>query len=222
MRPFLGKPTTYTGYRIRYDNDDLGRAIGLMLEADGCGRAYEFDLVNLTRQWLGNKSTGIYERWLDAYGRRDLDGMRSAADSMLELIDDMDALTGTQSFFLAGKWISDARAWGSDRMDGSYGYFERNARNILTTWSDAGMTLNDYAIREWNGILGTYSRHRWESFFTAAEEGVRSGSDAWYERWLPQVKAFERAWGENLQGSFASEPSGDPIQTATDLYVKWL
>lgn len=222
MRPFLGKPTTYTGYRIRYDNDDLGRAIGLMLEADGCGRAYEFDLVNLTRQWLGNKSTGIYERWLDAYGRRDLDGMRSAADSMLELIDDMDALTGTQSFFLAGKWISDARAWGSDRMDGSYGYFERNARNILTTWSDAGMTLNDYAIREWNGILGTYSRHRWESFFTAAEEGVRSGSDAWYERWLPQVKAFECAWGEDLQGSFASEPSGDPIQTATDLYVKWL
>ncbi|MBP5721793.1 MAG: alpha-N-acetylglucosaminidase C-terminal domain-containing protein, partial [Bacteroidales bacterium] len=219
MRPFIGRQTTHNYYKYSYSNDDLGRAIGLMLEADGCGRAYEFDLVNLTRQWLGNKSAGIYQRWLAAYESKDLEGMQSEAESMLELIDDMDALTATQSFFLVGKWIADARAWGADEAEAAY--FERNARNLITTWSDADMTLNDYAIREWNGILGSYSRHRWESFFTAAEEGVRSGGDGWYERWLPHVKAFERAWGEELRGEFPSEPSGDPIQTACDLYAKW-
>ena len=139
---------------------------------------------------------------------------------MLELIDDMDALAATQNFFLAGKWIADARSWGADEAEADY--FERNARNLITTWSDAGMTLNDYAGREWNGVLGTYSRPRWESFFAAAEEGVRSGSDTWYERWLQQVKAFERAWGEELRGEFAAEPSGRPARVVADLYVKWL
>ena len=220
MRPFLGKRTTHTNYAVGYDNADLGRAVGLMLEADGCGRSYEFDLVNLTRQWLGNISAGIYDRWLEAYGRRDIESMASEASLMLELIDDMDALAATQSFFLAGKWIADARSWGADEAEADY--FERNARNLITTWSDAGMTLNDYASREWNGVLGTYSRPRWESFFAAAEEGVRSGSDTWYERWLQQVKAFERAWGEEMRGEFAAEPSGRPASVVADLYVKWL
>ena len=145
--------------------------------------------------------------------------MDTAAARMLELIDDMDRLTGTQSFFLAGKWIADARSWGANPAESDY--FERNARNIITTWSDADMTLNDYAGREWNGQLATYSRPRWESFFDAASSGLASGDAEWYGRWLKEVKAFERAWGEELPGEFAEEPSGDPLTIVHELYLKW-
>lgn len=218
-RPYVGKKSSHTYTGASYSNETLRRAIGLMLEADGIGTAYEFDLVNLTRQWLGNLSTGIFDEWTEAYDRRDAAAMDTAAARMLELIDDMDRLTGTQSFFLAGKWIADARSWGANPAESDY--FERNARNIITTWSDADMTLNDYAGREWNGQLATYSRQRWESFFDAASSGLASGDAEWYGRWLKEVKAFERAWGEELRGQFASEPSGDPIPTVQELYAKW-
>ena len=218
-RPYVGKKSSHTFSIARYDNNALRRAIGLMIEADGVGKAYEFDLVNLTRQWLGNLSTGIFDEWTAAYNKQDAAAMDDAAARMLDIIDDMDRLTGTQSFFLVGKWIADARSWGANPAEADY--FERNARNLITTWSDAGMTLNDYAAREWNGQLATYSKHRWESFFAAAKNGLASGDAEWYGRWLSEVKAFERAWGEELQGSFASSPSGNPIPLVHELYGKW-
>ncbi len=220
MRPYIGKPSTHTYPRLRYDNAALRRALGLMLEADGMGKAYEFDIANLCRQWLGNLCTKTFDRWTAAYSAKDAAAMRREAATMLELISDMDSLTATQSCFLAGKWIADARDWGADEAEADY--FERNARNIITTWSDAGMTLNDYAGREWNGLLGTYSLPRWKSFFEASLQAVLSGDvEDWYEGWLEGVKAFEKDWGEGLRGSFSSRPS--PLSTALvyELYLKW-
>ncbi|MBP5521436.1 MAG: alpha-N-acetylglucosaminidase [Bacteroidales bacterium] len=214
-RPYLGKATTHTHSGIHYSNATLGRAIGLMLESEGGGRAWEFDLVNLTRQWLGNLSADIFNEWTAAYSAGDAAASQDAASRMLELVADMDSLCATQSFFLAGKWIADARSWGADPAEADY--FERNARNLITTWSDAGMTLNDYALRDWNGVLGTYSLRRWESFFEAAA----SGGEDWYSDWLSSVKAFERAWGEEMQGNFAAEPSGDPVSAVRLLYSKY-
>lgn len=218
-RPYIGKRSNHGHSDIHYSNNSLCMALGLMLEADGSGVDYEFDLVNLTRQWLGNLSSALFDDWTEAYNRKDNTMMDASARRMLELIDDMDRLAGTQLFFLTGKWIADARRWGTNPEEADY--YERNARNIITTWSDAGKTNNDYAAREWNGFLSSYSKPRWETFFSAASKSLASGDDDWYTQWLSEVKTFERAWGEDLSIVFPSVPSGDPKTVARELYDKW-
>ena len=52
---------------------------------------------------------------------------------MLGLIRDMDELTGTRREWLLGVWIADARSWGATRAEKNL--CERNARELLTTWT---------------------------------------------------------------------------------------
>ena len=51
---------------------------------------------------------------------------------MKQLLRDVDTLLSTQSSFLLGKWIEDARSLGTDEV--SKNYYEENARTIVSTW----------------------------------------------------------------------------------------
>ena len=65
-----------------------------------------------------------------------------------------------------------ARAVGMSGAESDY--YERNARNILTTWGDRDQSLNDYANRTWAGLVATYYKPRWELFCDAVLEAVES------------------------------------------------
>ncbi len=66
---------------------------------------------------------------LNAKKYKEMLGLRTA---MIDLMSDIDELLRTQSSFLLGKWISDARSLGIDGNESAY--YEMNARNLLTTW----------------------------------------------------------------------------------------
>ena len=68
--------------------------------------------------------------------------------------------------------IEAARAVGMSGAESDY--YERNARNILTTWGDRDQSLNDYANRTWAGLVATYYKPRWELFCDAVLEAVES------------------------------------------------
>ena len=80
-------------------------------------------------------------------------------NSMLGILDDVDCLVSSQSTFLMGKWIKEAREKGVD--DAEKLYYERNARNLLTTWGEKAGLLNDYASRTWSGMTATFYGQRW-------------------------------------------------------------
>ena len=70
------------------------------------------------------------------------------------------------------KWISAARAWG--RTPQEKDYFERNARTIITVWGDS-YYLSDYANRDWDGLVETFYKPRWEMFFSAVMDAFDAG-----------------------------------------------
>jgi alpha-N-acetylglucosaminidase len=74
----------------------------------------------------------------------------------------LDELLLTNDHFLLGNWLGAARrlSYGN----GSYAaYLERNARNQITLWGPTG-EINDYASKQWGGLVGGYYMSRWESF----------------------------------------------------------
>ena len=174
QRPAIGRTRTWYGNaRLRYDNKYLCEALGLLLEVDGKNSAYAFDLANLTRQMLANRFDALKKQYEAAVAEKDRETMKTVSAEMLEIIADIDQVIGTHSYFLVGKWIADARSWGLD--DGEKAYFERNARNLITTWSDKDMLLNDYASRTWNGLTGTFYKVRWKMFFDAVLAAYDAG-----------------------------------------------
>lgn len=61
---------------------------------------------------------------------------RSAGQSLTSLLYEMDILLASDSHFLVGQWIADAKSWGQSENDTKL--FEYNARNQITLWGPRG------------------------------------------------------------------------------------
>lgn len=227
IRPTFGKyKTYYANPRIKYDNVNLLNIVEGLLAVDAASDAYKFDLVNITRQLLSNYYLTLFRDYEDAYNRRDRATMNAKKEQMLGLMADVDRMLGTQSAFLVGKWIADARAWGATEAEKDY--FESNARNLLTTWGDRDMVLNDYASRTWNGLVGSFYMPRWQMFFDAVDAALDAGlefgntaDDPQYVAYKDKVTQFEKDWWEKRMGTFAAVPQGDSKAIVKELIAKY-
>ncbi|MBR1538117.1 MAG: alpha-N-acetylglucosaminidase [Bacteroidales bacterium] len=213
LRPSFSRSSSYhSSVRFNYENEKLREVIVRLLAAGGKGPAYEFDLVNLTRQYLSNQFEQRFADYKEAYEAGDRTALAGREAEMTALFDTMEELLSSQAYFLVGKWIADARAWGATPEEADY--FESNARNLLTSWGDRGNLLTDYADRSWAGLVGTYYKPRWEMFFRAVEEALAAGEKlegARYDTLLEQMKDHEYAWWAERPGQFAAAPAGDPV-----------
>ena len=220
LRPSFSRSSSYhSSVKFNYENEKLREVIVHMLAAGGKGPSYEFDLVNLTRQYLSNQFEQLFADYKAAYEQGDSETMKARQAEMLATFDTLDELLGSQAYFLVGKWIADARAWGATPEEADY--FESNARNLLTSWGDRGNLLTDYADRSWNGLVGTYYKGRWELFFQAVDEALAAGEKlegARYENLLEQMKDFEYAWWAERPGKFAATPQGNPVELVRKVF----
>ena len=223
IRPTFGKARTYyANPNIPYQNKTLLQALEAMLEADGNSQAYLFDITNLTRQLLGNYFRTVFGRYEQAYQARDRKQMTQLEQEMMDLIQDVDRMVATQPYFLLGRWIKDARAWGANEAESDY--LESNARNLITTWSDKDMDLNDYASRTWAGLTKTFYGERWRLFFQAVNNALDTDSEFGekeYQAYRNVVTTFEKAWWEQRLGHFSSTPVGDSKAIANELFQKY-
>ena len=223
IRPTFGKfKTYYANPRFRYSNKTLLTILGLMLEADGKGASYSFDVVNVTRQLLGNYFWAVFKDYEKAYQKGDFKTMKAKEQLMLGILSDMDRVLSTQSAFLMGKWISDARKLGANEKEKLY--FEQNARNLLTTWGEKASLLNDYASRSWSGLISTFYAERWKMFFAAVDRAVLAGQnfdDAKYEDYKKDVTEYEERWWKDCIGTFPEQPVGNSVIISKELYDKY-
>ena len=74
--------------------------------------------------------------------------------------------------FSLDDWIRDARAWGKSEAEKDY--FEMNARTLITLWGDT-THLSDYANRDWDGLVETFYKVRWQMFFDAVLAAFDAG-----------------------------------------------
>ena len=171
--------------------------------ADG----YQFDLVNWVRQVLAYHTDTVLERIKQARKLRDQPELERQTRVILDILRDMDELAGTRHEFLLGRWIRDARAWGTDPAEADY--YEHNARQIITAWAGK---LRDYARREWNGLLRDYYLQRWE---------------VWAKQNAPAALANQPVDENRAEfallpgGNYAVEPVGNPIEVARRIFAKY-
>ena len=223
QRPTMGDIDEYRQYYVapvyRYNNLTLLHVLDDLLAADCNTRARHFDVVNITRQLLGNYFSDLYADYVKAYHEKDYDKLHQIEDTMTSILDDTDRILATESAFLLGRWIKDARAIGTSEEDKNY--FESNARNIITTWGEEDALLNEYASRAWAGLTETYYAYRWKAFFKDVNAAIKAKKPFREKAYHERICKYEGQWWRERLGSFAAEPQGDGIALARAIAEKY-
>ena len=192
-------------HNIRYDNKTLIRAWKKLLALDSDRDTYRFDVVNFGTQALGNHFAELRDQFTAAYRSRDLEEAERVGASMLELIDDIDALAACEPQLRLDRWLDDAAACASSPEE--VRYYTRNARTIITIWGTQ-TSIRDYASRLWSGLVASYCKPRWEMFVGEITSCIREGREYDQEAFFQRLETFENAWAAEEQ-TFDYRAPGD-------------
>lgn len=203
-----------------YSNERLAQAWRHLLAAAedlGESDAFRFDLVNVTRQVLANHSAELHLDVLEAFQHQDRKAFQQTSRKMLTLLRELDELLATRREFLLGKWLGDARDWGT--TDAERDRLEWNARRVLTLWGN-GTGLRDYACRQWSGLLGGFYLPRWELFHRHLDAALAAGRPFDPKAFAAAMLAFEQEWSAR-HDRYDRQPHGDSLGVSSRLWAKY-
>jgi alpha-N-acetylglucosaminidase len=211
VRPTGGPP---------YDNARLAEAWHVLLAAAeelGGIDTFHFDLVNVARQVLSNHAAVLHSAVVEASQKKDARAFKKASEHFLQLIRDMDKLLATRKEFLLGCWLEDARRWGT--TDAERARFEWNARRVLTLWGQ-GPAIDDYARKEWSGMLNGYYLKRWDWFLRELGESLSSNETFDDKEFHGRLRQWMTDWSDQRK-RYPTQPQGDSVQVARKLWAKY-
>ncbi|PZR29281.1 MAG: alpha-N-acetylglucosaminidase [Citrobacter freundii] len=220
-RPTFATKTTFTSTRKGYDTYALLPAWDLLLQsADALksNEGFRYDLTDLTRQVLANYADSLQKQFAAAYERKDEAGFRNISATFLQVMRDMELLLASHPDFLLGKWIEDARRWGTNKKEKDL--YERNARNQITLWGDKNSSLHEYACKQWSGMIADFYLPRWVAFFNQVEASFKSGEPLSQARVDSMMRDWECAWVHTIK-KYKTKAAGNCVEIAQQLHVKY-
>lgn len=217
------RPSLHLKNKTWYDPSDVYAAWEDLLNAandpDIAEQAtFRYDLVDVTRQSLQLLFDNIYTQVRKSYWQKMKDKFRKFAGQMMDVLLDLDTLLASDSHFLLGTWLRDARDLGTTKEESDL--YEYNARNQITLWGPKG-EIRDYAAKQWSGLVRSYYLPRWELFLKSLQNSL--------EQHMPfNQTAFSKEVFEHVeepftfgQETYPTEPQGDSIDISGKLYRKY-
>jgi hypothetical protein len=197
-----------------YDNVRVAGAWHDLLQgADELGKVdtFRFDLVNVARQVLADHAGLLHSEMAKAWRTKDVGRLEKASRRFLDLIADLDELLATREEFLLGRNLEDAKRWGPK--------CEWNARRVLTLWGETS-AINDYARKQWSGMLSGYYAPRWKQFLDAAAESLRRNEPLDEKKFHQELVKWTAQWADRRE-TLPAKPHGDSIAVARKLWAKY-
>lgn len=174
--------------------------------------------MNVTRQLLGNEFKLVRDRFTNAYRKGDLASVKKEAAKMESIMSDLDEILATDPNYSMSQWIADARRHGSTTEEADT--YERNARTILTTWGETDQKLNDYANRQWSGLMNDFYAKRWKMFTDAVISAMEKGVEFDEAATTAAIKEWEGQWTLR-KGSLTPVSDKNPVKIARRLRAKY-
>ncbi|MEJ8656791.1 alpha-N-acetylglucosaminidase TIM-barrel domain-containing protein [Streptomyces sp. MS1.AVA.4] len=206
--------TYYATHTPAYHPGVLDQAFAALLDVREELRgsdAYRYDLTDLGRQALANRSWQLLPHLEAAHGRGDQVAFRTLSRLWLKVMRLSEEMTGSHRAFLLGPWLEDAKRMASSEAERVQ--LERTARVLLTTWADrvtadAGRLAN-YANRDWQGLIGDVHLPQWQAFLDELEDALAQGRPPKAFDWY----ATEEPWTRE-RTAYPLRPVRDPYRTA--------
>lgn len=201
---------TDTGTPLQYDPAEFEQALRELLQVDPRLRrsgAYRYDLVDVARQVLANRSRTLLPKIRAAYEDGDRAAFEQLTDRWSAEIELMDEVLGTDPNFLLGTWQSEAARQAAGRNEAAA--LDYDLKSLVTLWQTESPGLQDYARREVNGLVGGYYAKRWSMFFDELKRAMRTGTEPRQIDW----RAVAESWA-HAGTRYADRPHGDAYRLA--------
>lgn len=202
---------------LNYEPETLLSVWETLLAAESDRSTYDYDVVNVGRQFLGDRFLRVRDDFTASYKAGDLKGMERNGALMLEIIDDMDRLVACHPEFSLKDWVDMARSFGQTPQQKDY--YETNARTLVSVWGDS-YHLSDYASRAWAGMLKSFYKVRWEMFIDDVTAACRAGVPFDAKAFDARIWEFENQWAQSSHKIEYPEP-GDPVAVAEEILAKY-
>ena len=101
-------------------------------------------------------------------------------------------------------------------------YLEYTARNQLTLWGPNG-EINDYASKQWAGLVGEYYSKRWEMFVQHLV-GLKESGEVYDDSVVAkQLLGFGQEWQNQTQGDslLVYGTKGDTFEVVRSVLQRW-
>jgi alpha-N-acetylglucosaminidase len=196
---------------LQYDPAEFEKALGELLKVDPRLRhsdAYRYDLVDVARQVLANRSRALLPKILTAYRDRDSAAFGRLTDQWMAEIGLMDEVLGTDPNFLLGTSQQEAARQAANPKEAAA--LDYDLKSLVTLWQTESPGLQDYARREFNGLVGGYYAKRWKMFFDVLKDSLKTGEQPQPIDW----RAVAESWA-HAGTRYAAEPHGDAYRLAT-------
>jgi len=178
---------------------------------------YRFDLVQVARHCLSGYASDLQHQIAAAFQEKDAVAFEGASKRFTDLLRDIDTLLATREDFLLGRWLEDAKRWGTTEAEKAR--LEWNARRVLTLWGETPV-IDDYAHKEWSGMISDFYLPRWERALRQAKEDLRQGNAFDPEAFDREIRPWMRQWSDG-QEAYPDRPHGDNIEVARRLWKKY-
>lgn len=215
-RPSLTAAHSWGGTKISYNAAELERALPELLAIAPKLRAsetYRYDLVNVTRQILDNRGHALLPEIKAAYDAKDELHFGALTRQWLHLMQVEDSLLATDKWFLLGPWLEEPKSWsGSSTEEKALSY---DSHSIVTTWGGRkpSENLDDYANKDWSGLIGTLYFQRWKLYFANLDTALKTKTEPKPIDWF----AVEDVWNRQ-PNHFSLTPHGNTYAQALAIY----
>ncbi|WP_433472152.1 alpha-N-acetylglucosaminidase TIM-barrel domain-containing protein [Spirillospora sp. CA-142024] len=199
-----------TGTPLQYDPGEFEKALRELLQVDPRLRrsgAYRYDLVDVARQVLANRGRLLLPKIRDAYRDGDRTAFATLTGRWSSELRLLDEVLGTDPNFLLGTWQREAARQAADPREAAT--LDYNLKSLVTLWESDSPGLQDYARREFNGLVGGYYAKRWKMFFDELDRALKTGSEPRQIDWRAVAEGWARAGTR-----YAAEPRGDAYRLA--------
>eukprot|EP00051_Salpingoeca_urceolata_P003197 m.55917 g.55917 ORF g.55917 m.55917 type:complete len:877 (-) comp12565_c0_seq1:58-2688(-) len=180
----------------------------LYAHADGTSPFHSYPLACYVRNQAFNATCGAR--------------LANVSAQILEVANDLETVLATDSHFLLGRWISDARQFGNTTAERDW--LEFNARMQITLWGSVEANhaqIADYAGKQYSGLVSSFHLPLWTTFLDALQEGIRNNKAPNLNDLRQTLLQQAERWTNTTTPVFPTIPSGDPLAVARQLAIKY-
>ena len=169
-------------------------------------------------QFVATEKTDAFVRDRASAGGACAPSLASIAAGLDGLLSDLDRLLAATPMFLLGEWLADAAKWAGDADEAAL--YMLNAKNQISLWGPNG-EINDYASKQWAGMISDYHRARWALFTDAVLGAARANASFDSAQFDSDVLALGQSWYLS-NATYPATPSGDdPVEVGRELLQKY-
>ena len=178
--------------------------------------AMTIDLVWVGRQLLGDLFLVEKQKFDHACKQNDKGAAFACSDMMIELLSDLEDLNTHHPHATLAHWLEQARELGKTHQVKDY--YEMNARRLITTW---GGSLNDYACRNWSGLMWDYYAKRWEIYIREAISALLASQEFNDKAYRTAIDKLQTRWATSTEKEYQGPLDEDVLTHSRYLRDKY-